>query len=238
MLRRRIRKHIASQNWTAVGIDFLIVVVGVFMGLQAQEWNQLRVDRETERRYLASLADDFEQISGQLQECLRVFDDSVSAVDYVAAVLAADPRATPEPDRDAFGNALLRMTASVLPPGRSATFLEMQFSGELTILRDDELRHMLIAYDQRADINREIWRTLRDEESAYGRPLYRNARVSVDTARPQVATIRDFDMEAMRNDPDFTTLLNVLAGTKGNSHELCRYQLGLAADVSGRLALR
>ena len=34
MLLRRITKHITEQNWFAVFIDFLIVVVGVFIGIQ------------------------------------------------------------------------------------------------------------------------------------------------------------------------------------------------------------
>ena len=34
MLLRRITKHIKEQNWFAVGIDFVIVVFGVFIGIQ------------------------------------------------------------------------------------------------------------------------------------------------------------------------------------------------------------
>jgi len=34
MLLRRVIQHFRQQEWTAIGIDFLIVVVGVFMGIQ------------------------------------------------------------------------------------------------------------------------------------------------------------------------------------------------------------
>jgi len=34
MLLRRVIQHFRKQEWTAIGIDFLIVVVGVFMGIQ------------------------------------------------------------------------------------------------------------------------------------------------------------------------------------------------------------
>ena len=42
MVVRRIRDHVATHNWFAVGVDFLIVVVGVFMATQADNWNETR----------------------------------------------------------------------------------------------------------------------------------------------------------------------------------------------------
>ena len=42
MLLRRIREHIAAQNWTAVGLDLVIVVVGVFLGIQVSNCIQIR----------------------------------------------------------------------------------------------------------------------------------------------------------------------------------------------------
>ena len=39
MILRRVMEHVKSQNWTAVAVDFLIVVVGVFIGIQLGNWN-------------------------------------------------------------------------------------------------------------------------------------------------------------------------------------------------------
>ena len=38
MVIRRIREHVAA-HWFAVGIDFLIVIAGVFLGTQANNWS-------------------------------------------------------------------------------------------------------------------------------------------------------------------------------------------------------
>jgi len=40
MILRRITEHVKDQNWFAVGIDFFIVVVGVFIGIQVSNWNE------------------------------------------------------------------------------------------------------------------------------------------------------------------------------------------------------
>ena len=42
MLLRRITKHVQNQNWFAVVIDFLIVVVGVFIGIQVANLNAVK----------------------------------------------------------------------------------------------------------------------------------------------------------------------------------------------------
>lgn len=44
MLLRRITKHVRDQNWFAVGLDFFIVVIGVFFGIQIGNWNDARLD--------------------------------------------------------------------------------------------------------------------------------------------------------------------------------------------------
>jgi len=55
MLLRRISEHVRTQNWTAIGIDFLIVVVGVFVGLQVSNWNDARAEQERLSRYIDEL---------------------------------------------------------------------------------------------------------------------------------------------------------------------------------------
>ena len=55
MLLRRISKHVKDQNWFAVGIDFVIVVVGVFIGIQVANWNDARAERAEERAIVLQL---------------------------------------------------------------------------------------------------------------------------------------------------------------------------------------
>ena len=42
MILRRFMKHVTDQNWFAVGLDVIVVIVGIFLGLQVQEWNENR----------------------------------------------------------------------------------------------------------------------------------------------------------------------------------------------------
>ena len=46
MITRNLSRHIKEQNWFAVVVDFTVVVSGIFIGLQAADWNQARLDRQ------------------------------------------------------------------------------------------------------------------------------------------------------------------------------------------------
>jgi phage baseplate assembly protein W len=47
MSLRRVIEHARNQQWTAIGIDLVIVIVGVFIGIQVSNWN---AEREASQR--------------------------------------------------------------------------------------------------------------------------------------------------------------------------------------------
>ncbi|MBT8140934.1 MAG: hypothetical protein HKN88_06760 [Gammaproteobacteria bacterium] len=53
MLFRRVKQHIQNENWFAVFIDFLIVVIGVYIGIQLGNWNEARAEADEYQRALA-----------------------------------------------------------------------------------------------------------------------------------------------------------------------------------------
>jgi hypothetical protein len=60
MILRRVIKHVRNQEWIAIFIDFLIVVVGVFVGLQVQQWSTERTADTNEIKLLGELRTELE----------------------------------------------------------------------------------------------------------------------------------------------------------------------------------
>ncbi len=83
MLLRRVIAHLRKQEWTAIAIDFLIVVFGVFIGLQVQEYSSARADRQSETEILLAIADDIRL------ERLELADGMVAALLSIRATNAA-----------------------------------------------------------------------------------------------------------------------------------------------------
>ena len=76
MILRRLTKHVKDQNWFAVALDFLIVVLGVFIGLQISNWNDARAFDQQERNYLVQLKDEVE-LNRRITEYQITYVDTV-----------------------------------------------------------------------------------------------------------------------------------------------------------------
>jgi len=59
MLLRNRTKHVKNQNWFAVIVDFIIVVFGVFLGIQIGDWNNERLTHDRAAILTERLRDDF-----------------------------------------------------------------------------------------------------------------------------------------------------------------------------------
>ncbi|MBT5186020.1 MAG: hypothetical protein HOK50_08350 [Kordiimonadaceae bacterium] len=55
MILRRFMKHVTDQNWFAVVLDAIVVIVGIFLGLQGQAWYEDQTDRDLENEFLQRL---------------------------------------------------------------------------------------------------------------------------------------------------------------------------------------
>lgn len=44
MILRRVIAHFRRQEWTAIALDFFIVVFGVYIGIQVSNWNAARLE--------------------------------------------------------------------------------------------------------------------------------------------------------------------------------------------------
>ena len=73
MLLRSITKHVRDQNWFAVGIDFAIVVIGVFIGIQVANWNDTQSTKAELRASLERLDKEITHNMGLIDNVLGYY---------------------------------------------------------------------------------------------------------------------------------------------------------------------
>jgi hypothetical protein len=73
MIPRRLYEHIKSHNWFAVAIDFVIVVVGVFIGIQVSNWNAERLEKRAARTYIERIREDIGASAKSVQNLLDYY---------------------------------------------------------------------------------------------------------------------------------------------------------------------
>jgi len=60
MILRRIAAAVRRQDWFTVGVEIMIVVLGVFIGIQVANWNDARIDEGRAAAYLERISLDLD----------------------------------------------------------------------------------------------------------------------------------------------------------------------------------
>lgn len=137
MLLRRITEHVKAQNWTAVALDFVIVVVGVFIGIQVSNWNDARGERNDEAKYLVSLEQDMTDSITEIDDVIRQLRSHDGARHTLFDLSVAEHQNIDPKDIPGLIHGALWSFASV--ELRLTTFDTLRSSGRLGVLADDEL---------------------------------------------------------------------------------------------------
>lgn len=141
MLLRRVIAHLRKQEWTAIAIDFVIVVVGVFVGIQVSNWNAARIEQAQEREFIVRLHEDFEEsIAGQTRD-LDFLDQQLS--DQAVILASLDACAMAPENAVAFQRGV--QTLGYINPPRfyRRTIDEMADAGETDIIQNGAIKARL-----------------------------------------------------------------------------------------------
>ena len=146
MLLRSITKHVKDQNWFAVLLDFLIVVVGILIAFQITNWNEARQEATREKAILSQLEEEFTDIKAAIEKQNSIRAGYVDSLGKLVTILV-------NPDLPAndkiIKTALDAARATGRRPAQSAAYLQLMASGDLAMLSNTELQEVLVSYDAR-----------------------------------------------------------------------------------------
>jgi len=143
MIRRRLIEHFRKQEWTAVAIDFLIVVLGVFLGLQVSSWHEARLSAKSEAASLVRIQEEFEALAPALERAINSLEATTRATGEVVTVLRSGERPA---DEAAFRHQLWRTGFLSPVPPLATIYTELTSTGGLSGVSDPELRGALTRY--------------------------------------------------------------------------------------------
>lgn len=135
---RHVISHLRRQDWTAVFIELIVVVVGVFIGVQASNWNE---NRQTD----AKAADYSQRLRADLREEAWGYAMNIGYFDQVltSAKRAADALTGKTPlSSEALLIAAYRATQFNGNTRRRITYDELISTGEIGLIHDAALRDL------------------------------------------------------------------------------------------------
>lgn len=144
MIPRRVYEHVRTHNWFAVAIDLVVVIIGVFIGIQVANWNATRLDDNRAHQYL-------ERIRGDLAADI---DNYRNRIDFWGQVMNYGGKALGHADtEDTSGLAQWKLLLAFFQASQlaefyttDATYEELKSAGELGLIADIDLRDSLAAY--------------------------------------------------------------------------------------------
>ena len=146
MIFRRVSEHIRKQNWFAAGLDLTVVVVGIYIGLQADAWMSAKQDRDLEVEYLERLLSDMEGSIAAQRSDIKIFDDGTASIDYVAEIQKSGTSEGLDEERMILG---LNNIGWVAPPATNmVTIRELQSTGNISLIRDLSVRMAIGQFDR------------------------------------------------------------------------------------------
>lgn len=140
MILRRVIAHFRKQEWTAIGIDFVIVVFGVFFGIQVANWNEGRLTRDKATVFTARLKDDLRAEAWRYQFLLAYYRDVRDATEAAADALSGKAPLTNEALLvNAYRASQYKQGAS-----RRATYDELISTGNIGLIEDRKLLNLAV----------------------------------------------------------------------------------------------
>ena len=142
MILRSVTKHVRDQNWFAVFLDLLIVVFGVFIGIQVSNWNeQLAGERQAHvllKRIHNDLSNDVLAISAELDYQSVVRNYAMTAVDAMNGV--------DDVSDEQFVIGAYQATQVNNAWSNRATYNEMVSTGQINLIQDESLKAQIFGY--------------------------------------------------------------------------------------------
>ncbi|BFM09660.1 hypothetical protein [Halioxenophilus aromaticivorans] len=145
MILQRLANAIRKQDWFTVVIETLIVVFGVYLGIQLGNWNTARNAKADEQRIIERLTLDFISQEKLVLDYIDMAQAMLADIDELATLLEMDQ---PPEDSNRVKRILVNMfgvSTKVAPP---PSFDELVASGGFTQLSSIPLRHALAKYGQ------------------------------------------------------------------------------------------
>lgn len=197
MILRRLAQHIREQNWTAITIEFVLLVVGVFLGIQVANWNEDLQDRLTEREYLDRLRGELITILPDAENTRASLADRWTRIDELRASLASGEgvKALANEHCDAAGRSHIYAATIYYPP----TIKELISTGRILLIRDLAVRSAILTFDQaHADLSQ-----LRTDIQIDRQVLARHYPELIDSGLSSDWSGARCDFEGMRQNPGF-----------------------------------
>lgn len=234
MILRRLADGIRKQDWFTVLVEVLIVVVGIFLGLQVDDWNKERQNRELEQQYLERLhADAITAVKRQINA--RGWNDERIRTQMVV-LKALRSGNLPDDLLNDFSTGLTHAGSHNPLIWQWGTVEELYSTGNIRLIRETELRDLIFATETNYRRHREIIAGATQQiHISRGQISLRFDPVEFGYSSGDSAIVH-FDFDALVSDDEFVAAfsnlhlnsMRILSFSESHLESLQQFEAGIA----------
>jgi len=127
--------------------EIVLVVVGILIALQINDWYQERLDRQTEGEYLISMKRDLTEDARELREAIDGNAHLLVGLNRTLQLLA-EPRDDDAWRRELYTHGVKYTYWFVVMEFSRLTMAQLQYSSGMRLIRDARVREAMISYEQ------------------------------------------------------------------------------------------
>jgi hypothetical protein len=149
---RKFRRQLLTEGKAGTYLKYalgeiVLVVIGILIALQINDWNEDRLDRELEREYLVSMLSDLREDRREIEDAIAGNSIMLAGMNDLLTMLS-----TPQPDLD-FQRKLLVQSAVrtywyITVEFSGLTMSQLKSSGGLRLIRDKQVTDAMLKYEQ------------------------------------------------------------------------------------------
>jgi len=144
MITRRFALYVRNHDWFAVLIEIVVVMVGLMLAFQLDDWVEQRGERQKEAEYVQRLIDDLEADVDAIQFAIDLASLRLRLADLLMEVSRNPEAATSRPVE--FLGAVNQAAYTYTPSLTSHTFEDLRSTGNMRLILDQELKDALYDY--------------------------------------------------------------------------------------------
>jgi hypothetical protein len=208
MFTRRVVERLRAQDWVAVLLELIIVVIGIFIAIQVDRWWADR-DRELrEHQYVVRLKEDIVRDSVSLTHSIQLAEQRQQFADLLIQA-AEDPEVVEERPVE-FMIAVHQSAYTATPALNSDTMEELRSTGNLGLLTNESLKSALFDYYRYDEASRQylslqLMTEFKHFELAAG--ILTNRQITwlwdnvgiVDSSDMETATHQEVELQSVRS---------------------------------------
>lgn len=220
MIVKRLSQAVNQQSWFTVFIEIVTIVIGIFVGLQVDSWNDNRLRQQNVEFQLTRISEDAESLYERLDSEIDRVYEQLELLGVTLRVIDGEPLT--DENREEFVAGLFRSYQQRTVNLDIPSLQNLYDSGDIELISDESVRNPLMTHLLQRRTTDEIFIHQRRLWDMNLEAVFRGFTFGISSSDPEARSVgmaMDVDINRLREDFEFRGALGRVARMQAHTLE-------------------